>query len=69
MSTSDSFPDLLSYEEAAQLLRRAPTTLRRDVMRGTLPVVKLYGPRGRTLFSRQALLELIESRTRPVAQE
>jgi len=67
--TKPDLPDLLTYPEAAKYLRRSPTTLRRDVMKGKIPVVKLYGPRGRTLFSRQALIELIDSRTRPAAND
>jgi excisionase family DNA binding protein len=60
-----SFPDRLTYPEAAQYLRRSPNTLRRDVMRGTVPCVKLFGPRGRVLFLRSDLEEFIQSHRVP----
>jgi hypothetical protein len=65
----DEFPELLSYKQAAQLLHRSVASLRRDVMRRRLPTVKLFGPRGRVLFSKQALIELIEARTRPAKDQ
>ena len=60
--------DLLTYEEAARLLRRAPATLRKDVMLRRVPYVKLFGAKGAVRFEREALERLIEaSRVEPSA--
>ncbi len=59
--------DLLDYKEAAQILRIAPATLRKKVMFGVVPVVKLYGKNGKVLFLRQDLEKFInEHRVEPV---
>ena len=52
---------LLTYKEVAQMLRRSPSTLRRDVMTGRLPVVKLFGAKGAVRFEREAIERLIEA--------
>ncbi len=62
--------NLLNYQEAAELLRRSPLTLRKDVMERRIPHVKLFGPKGRVLFERDALERLIEqSRVEPQARQ
>ena len=46
---------LLSYGEAAAILRCSPVSLRRRVMLGQLPHLKPYGPRGRVFFLQEDL--------------
>jgi len=52
---------LLTYQEVSLLLQRSPATLRKDVMMGRLPVVRLFGKGGAVRFEREALERLIES--------
>ncbi len=53
---------LLTYTEAAQILRLSPATLRKKVMERSVPFIKLFGRKGRVLFERAALERFIESK-------
>lgn len=50
---------LLTYEEAAELLRISPVTLRKKVMRGEIAHYKPFGPRSRVFFTEDDLENLL----------
>ena len=59
---------LLSYEEASEVLRCAPGTLRKRVMRGEVPHIKFGGRNGRVFFRRQDLERFVnDHQVDPVA--
>lgn len=59
--------ELLDYNEAAKILKIAPTTLRKKTMRREVPFLKPFGPNGRVLFEREALEEFLRaSRVAPL---
>jgi predicted DNA-binding transcriptional regulator AlpA len=60
--------EVLFYGDVAEMLRRTPNTIRRDVMRGTIPHHKPYGPRGRVVFFRDEIEAWLRGKTvEPVA--
>ncbi len=60
LETMDAKDTLLTYPEAALLLRISPLTLRKKVMRREVPVLKPFGRKGKCLFSEQDLRAMLE---------
>jgi len=53
---------LLDYNEAAEVLRCSPLTLRKKVMLKEIPHIKPFGHNGRTFFLAEDLEKFILSR-------
>lgn len=53
---------LLDYQEAAKMLRCEPGSLRKKVMLGLVPCIKLFGKKGRTFFLAEDLEKFIHSK-------
>ncbi len=53
---------LLNYREAAKILRCEPGSLRKKVMLGLVPHVKLFGKKGRTFFLSEDLEKFVLSK-------
>ena len=64
--SQEDYLELLDYHEAAQILKIATGTLRKKVMLGQVPVVKLYGKNGKVLFLKQDLEQFILSHRRGI---
>ena len=54
--------NLLTYDEAAKVLRISPATLRKKVMERSVPFIKLFGRKGRVLFSPEDLGAFLKSK-------
>jgi hypothetical protein len=46
---------IMWYIEAAPILHRSVSSLKKDVMKGQVPHMKPFGPRGRVLFCKEDL--------------
>lgn len=51
-------PELLTLQEACQLLKKHPNTLRKWDTNGTLKAVRI-GPRGDRMYKKEDLLKLV----------
>jgi len=52
---------LLRYNEAAQMLRVSPLTLRKKVSEGTIPHLKPFGPHSRVYFDAEELERFLDA--------
>lgn len=61
MKKNNDIPELITLQEACELLKKHPNTLRKWDQQGVLKAVRV-GPRGDRMYKKEDILDLINNR-------